>query len=67
MTHKRFYLLILFVLLISRLDAQLSDPGRGMYVDKFFQTTINSSGTPIVDVSRSILTITTKEDALLQY
>ncbi len=58
-------LLAFFVFQIA--SAQLMQSGRGMYVDKFFRTSINSSGAIIVDPNFSILSIPSKENALLQY
>jgi hypothetical protein len=61
---------LLFALLIftsfSTL-AQFTHSGRGMYVDHFFNTTVNSSGNTIVNANLSILSIPAKEDQLLRY
>ncbi len=47
--------------------SQFTHQGRGMYVDKFFITTLDISGNTIVDQNRSILSISLKENELLQY
>ena len=57
---------ILFCI-ISNCYSQLNHPGRGMYVSQFFSTSINPSGTEIVNYAKSILTIASKENQLLQY
>ena len=57
----------IFIVCISQICAQFSHPGRGMYVNKFFRTAVNSNGNLGVDQNLSILSVTSKEDALLQY
>ncbi|TAH40936.1 MAG: hypothetical protein EYC69_09715 [Bacteroidetes bacterium] len=47
--------------------AQFTHEGRGMYVDNFFRTTYNTSGSTIADQNRSVLGVSVKENALLQY
>ena len=48
-------------------NAQIANSGRGMYVNRFFRTAVNSIGAPIVDPNYSILSIAAKEDSLLQF
>jgi hypothetical protein len=63
------FVLASFLLLLFSLNssAQLTHGGRGMYVDKFFRTTVNTSGSTIINQNHSILSIAAKEDSLLQY
>lgn len=57
-----------FMLLMSHSAiAQFAHNGRGMYVDKFFRTATDLSGNTIVDQNLSILSIASKENALLSY
>ena len=64
---KNCVAIAIFIVSVSFCCGQLNHPGRGMYVDKFFRTTVNASGQTIVNSSLSILTITAKENALFQY
>ena len=48
-------------------SAQFTHSGRGMYVNKFFKLSVNSTGAIIPDINRSILSFTDKEDSLLNY
>jgi hypothetical protein len=57
---------LLFIGILSDTYGQ-TDPGRGMYVNRFFRTSTNQSGTVIVDPNYSILSIQDKEDSLLKY
>ncbi len=69
MIMKSRQLVIVVALLlfnIYKTMGQLPDPGRGLYVDRFFRPVI-SSGTVTIDPNYSILGIPSKEDALLQY
>ena len=64
---KNCLAIAILIVRVSFCFGQLNHPGRGMYVDKFFQTTINASGQTIVNSARSILTIQSKEDELLLF
>lgn len=55
------------MLLCIKTSAQFTHSGRGMYVNKFFKLSVNSSGAIIPDANRSILSFTDKEDSLLNY
>ena len=64
---KNCVAIAIFIVSVSYCFGQLTHPGRGMYVDKFFQTTVNASGQTIVNTVTSTLTIPSKENALLQF
>ena len=64
---KCFYLVIVICLMSESSAAQFTHAGRGMYVDNFFRTTYNTSGSTIADQNRSILNVPSKENELLQY
>ena len=59
--------LLFFVLLFKNSSAQFTHAGRGIYVDKFFRTAINTSGVTVVNPVFSILGVQAKEDSLLKY
>lgn len=59
--------LVFFLLSSAHTYAQIADSGRGMYVNRFFRTSVNSIGAPIVDPNYSTLSIPAKEDSLLQF
>ncbi len=59
--------LLAICLMTSVALSQFAHQGRGMYVDKFFSTGVNTAGSTIVDQNRSILSISSKENELLQY
>ena len=53
--------------MLKHASAQFTHAGRGMYVDKFFRTAINTGGATVVNPVFSILGIPAKEDSLLNY
>ena len=65
--NKLYVLFTLFSIGILSASYGQTDPGRGMYVNRFFRTSTNQSGTVIVDPNYSILSIPAKEDSLLKY
>jgi hypothetical protein len=64
--NKLYVLFSIIFIGIFKTHAQ-SDPERGMYVNRFFRTSANTSGNVIVDPNYSILSIPEKEDSLLKY
>ncbi len=64
---KCFYVVMVICLMSDSSVAQFTHAGRGMYVDNFFRTTYNTSGSTIADQNRSILNVPSKENELLQY
>ncbi len=65
--NRIIVLLTLLILLCFKSGAQLTHGGRGMYVDKFFRTAINTSGQTVVNPVFSILGVPAKEDSLLKF
>lgn len=65
-SHKNLFTLITALFCFCA-NAQIANSGRGMYVNRFFRTAVNSIGAPIVDPNYSILSIAAKEDSLLQF
>ncbi len=60
--------IIAFLIFLScSAAAQVAHSGRGMYVNRFFRTSVNSLGAPIVDPNYSTLSIAAKEDSVLQF
>src|SRR5262245_45467000 len=66
---NRFYGLFILLAfgLFSDGFSQINEPGRGMYVNRFFRTSANQSGNVIIYPNYSILGIQSKEDSLLTY
>ena len=65
---RKVMLLVMFTgMLCLNASAQFTHNGRGMYVDRFFRTAINTSGATVINPVFSILGIPAKEDSLLNY
>ncbi|REJ84275.1 MAG: hypothetical protein DWQ39_10235 [Bacteroidetes bacterium] len=65
--NKIFFVFVYLILKSVLLFGQLPHSGRGLYVDKFFRSTNSPSGSLIVDQNLSVLSVTQKENDLLQY